>query len=215
MSRIAWPALAAFVLAFVCVLPTRAAPQIQYNMALITRSMQMYVLDSSSGLVEDNRFNTTTGPFTESRTLAGLNGGRPWSISAAHDSDLATLSITGTGAVSYSMNNDDKLEIDLISQMDIPFTINEAAPYTFSSSTTGSGFVSFMNVTTSTPMPAAGVLMPGNTYQLFADASVFEFFPLAGMEFAAGWTVDLQVLPSPMSALVLLAPGLGVARRRR
>lgn len=210
MNRIAFPIIAALVLAFVAAFPTRATPQINYS-GLISRSISMYVLDNNSNLTDDTRTTALTGNWNENATISGFNGGNPWSITSAQNSTLALTSITGSGTVSFTSNNDDKNELNLVSQMNIPFTVNEAAPYTYSST----GGVSFMDLTTASSMPASGSMIVGHFYQVFADASAFEFFPPASLSFSQSWTVDLQlIIPSPAAGFALLG-ALGLRRSRR
>jgi hypothetical protein len=209
MHRITFPIIAALVLAFVAALPTRATPQFNYS-GLISRSLSMYVLDNNNTLTDDTRSTALTGVWNETASINGLNAGNPWSIIAEQNSDLTLTSITGTGAVSFSTHNDDKNELNLVSQMNIPFTVNEPALYTFAFT----GNVSFMDLTTSSAMPASGTMVVGHFYQVFADASTFEFFPPADLSFSDSWSVDLQIIPSPAAGFVVLG-AFGLHRRRR
>lgn len=197
------------VVGLVAALPTRATPQLNYDLMQITRSMSLYVLDNT-GEVDDQRMTTLPGAWNESRTLNGNNGPNPWQVSSSQVSSLDALSITGTGSIFYSTHNDDKSEIDLISSLYAVFSINEAAAYSFAST----GSVTFTNLTSNSAMPANGILMPGNNYEVFANVSLFESFFLPDSTSSGAWTVNLQVVPAPGAALVGMIALMSVRRRR-
>lgn len=215
MPRYIWPMLSLFVVLFVAALPTRARPQIVYDLGQISRSMQMYVYTSSGPLTEDARFNSTTGAFNESATLMGVNTSGPWQIDTSHNSFLGNMSITGSGSVGYSTNNDDKTEIGLTSNLYTEFSVDESVDYSFASSTSGFGFVSFDNLTAGMPMPSMGTLMPGNTYLLFAEAVRFAFSPPFDESASGSWGVELLLVPGPGGATLALAAAWINSRRRR
>lgn len=215
MTRLIWPIVSLFALALVASMPTSARPALSYDASLLSRSLELYVYDASGPIAEEVVVTTTEGTYVDARGRSGFNTGNPWDIVSFQSTTIDSLSITGSGGANFSQNNDDKTQIGLLSNLYAEFTIDEAAAYTFDSASSGDAFVQFVDLLTGLPMAPAGMLVPGRTYLMFAQATVFEFSPSPTLAPVSAWFINFEVVPTPgVLTLATLGVWIGTTRRR-